>query len=149
MTQLFYDVELFLKFVSDCRALGITCPIIPGIMPIQTYAGFARMVGFCKTYVPPEIQSILEGVKDNDEACRAYGIQLGIDMCRRMLAAGTPGVHLYSLNQEKAALNHDVAVHFFFVFHQPGQFDCQIRTNLCVSRHFSFSFLLPLHSAGE
>ena len=105
MTQLFYDVELFLKFVSDCRALGITCPIIPGIMPIQTYAGFARMVGFCKTYVPPEIQAILEGVKDNDEACRAYGIQLGIDMCRRMLAAGTPGVHLYSLNQEKAALS--------------------------------------------
>jgi methylenetetrahydrofolate reductase (NADPH) len=104
VTQLFYDVELFLKFVDDCRDIGITVPIVPGIMPIQTYAGFARMVGFCKTYVPPEITAVLEGIKDNEEACRAYGIQLGVDMCRRMLAAGTPGVHLYSLNQDKAAI---------------------------------------------
>jgi methylenetetrahydrofolate reductase (NADPH) len=105
VTQLFYDVELFLKFVSDCRAIGITVPIIPGIMPIQTYAGFARMIGFCKTYVPPAVTAVLEGIKDNDEACKSYGVTLAVEMCRRMLAAGTPGVHLYSLNQDKAALS--------------------------------------------
>lgn len=104
VTQLFYDVELFLKFVADCRDIGITCPIIPGLMPIQTYGGFKRMTGFCKTYVPPAVSEVLEGIKDNEEACRAYGIQMGVDMCRRMLAAGTPGVHLYSLNQDKSVV---------------------------------------------
>ena len=104
VTQLFYDVELFLKFVSDCRDLGITCPILPGVMPITTYGGFKRMTGFCKTYVPPAIEAALDGIKDNEEAVRAYGLQLAIDMCRRMLGSGTPGVHLYSLNQDKAVV---------------------------------------------
>ena len=102
VTQLFYDVELFLKFVSDCRDLGITVPILPGVMPIQTYGGFKRMTGFCKTYVPPAIEATLEGIKDNEEAVKAYGLKLAVDMCRRMLGSGTPGVHLYSLNQDKA-----------------------------------------------
>lgn len=51
ITQLFYDTDIFLKFVSDCREIGITCPIIPGIMPINTYKAFLRMTGFCKTKV--------------------------------------------------------------------------------------------------
>jgi methylenetetrahydrofolate reductase (NADPH) len=51
VTQLFYDTSLFVKFVEDCRNIGITVPIIPGIMPLTTYGGFKRMTGFCKTYV--------------------------------------------------------------------------------------------------
>ena len=49
ITQLFYDVDQFLKFVTDVRSMGITAPILPGIMPIQNYAGFKRMVSLCKT----------------------------------------------------------------------------------------------------
>jgi len=49
ITQLFYDKDIFLKFVSDCREIGIKCPIVPGIMPIQSYKGFLRMTGLCKT----------------------------------------------------------------------------------------------------
>jgi len=51
VTQLFYDTDTFLKFVNDCRQIGITCPIVPGIMPINNYKGFLRMTGFCKTKV--------------------------------------------------------------------------------------------------
>lgn len=51
VTQLFYDTDIFLKFVSDCREIGISCPIVPGIMPINNYKGFLRMTGFCKTKV--------------------------------------------------------------------------------------------------
>lgn len=51
VTQLFYDTDIFLKFVNDCRQIGITCPIVPGIMPINNYKGFIRMTGFCKTKV--------------------------------------------------------------------------------------------------
>ncbi|KAK4793856.1 hypothetical protein SAY86_011850 [Trapa natans] len=49
VTQLFYDTDIFLKFVNDCRQMGITCPVVPGIMPINNYKGFLRMTGFCKT----------------------------------------------------------------------------------------------------
>ncbi|KAK1273885.1 hypothetical protein QJS04_geneDACA013301 [Acorus gramineus] len=49
VTQLFYDTGIFLKFVNDCRQIGITCPIVPGLMPINNYKGFLRMTGFCKT----------------------------------------------------------------------------------------------------
>lgn len=51
VTQLFYDTDIFLKFVNDCRQIGIDCPIVPGIMPINNYKGFLRMTGFCKTKV--------------------------------------------------------------------------------------------------
>lgn len=51
VTQLFYDTDIFLKFVNDCRQIGINCPIVPGIMPINNYKGFLRMTGFCKTRV--------------------------------------------------------------------------------------------------
>lgn len=51
VTQLFYDTDIFLKFVNDCRQIGITVPIVPGIMPINNYKGFLRMTGFCKTKV--------------------------------------------------------------------------------------------------
>ncbi|CAL8464700.1 g4235 [Coccomyxa elongata] len=104
VTQLFYDVERFFKFVKDCHSLGITCPIVPGIMPIMTYGGFKRMTSFCKTAIPAEISEQLEKIKDNDEAVKAYGIQLGTDMCRRLLEFGTPGLHMYTLNLESAAV---------------------------------------------
>jgi 5,10-methylenetetrahydrofolate reductase len=76
ISQLFYDADLFLKFVEDCRAAGIQCPIIPGIMPIMTYGGFKRMTGFCKTKVPQEVADTLESIKDNDEAVKVTGLHL-------------------------------------------------------------------------
>lgn len=104
VTQLFYDTDLFLKFVNDCRKIGITCPIVPGIMPINNYNGFIRMTGFCKTKIPAELMAALEPIKDNEEAVRAYGIHYGTEMCKKILAHGIKTVHLYTLNMEKSAL---------------------------------------------
>ncbi|KAK8983717.1 hypothetical protein V6N11_009505 [Hibiscus sabdariffa] len=104
VTQLFYDTDIFLKFVNDCRQIGINCPIVPGIMPINNYKGFLRMTGFCKTKIPDEITAALEPIKDNDEAVKAYGIHLGTEMCRKILANGIKTLHLYTLNMEKSAL---------------------------------------------
>lgn len=104
ITQLFYDVEKFIKFVKDCRALGIECPIIPGVMPIMTYGGFKRMTGFCKTHVPADVEAALESIKDNDEAVKNFGIDLGTRMCRRILDSGCPGLHMYTLNTERSSV---------------------------------------------
>ncbi|CAI9777097.1 unnamed protein product [Fraxinus pennsylvanica] len=104
VTQLFYDTDIFLKFVNDCRQIGITCPIVPGIMPINNYKGFIRMTGFCKTKIPDEITAALDPIKDNEEAVKAYGIHLGTEMCKKILASGIKTLHLYTLNMEKSAL---------------------------------------------
>jgi methylenetetrahydrofolate reductase (NADPH) len=108
ITQLFYDCNLFLKFVQDCRKIGITCPIIPGIMPIHGYSGFVRMTTLCKTYVPQEIKDRLEPIKNDDEAVKEYGVELAIQMCKTLLEAGTPGLHFYTLNLEKSV--HQILV---------------------------------------
>lgn len=76
VTQLFYDVDIFIKWVSDCRSVGITAPIIPGIMPIMAYGGFTRMTSFCKTYVPPAVKTKVESLKDDDAGLKEYGIQV-------------------------------------------------------------------------
>jgi len=104
VTQLFYDASKFTAFEADCRAAGITVPIIPGIMPIMTYGGFKRMTSFCKTYVPASVAAAIEPIQDDDEAVKAYGVSLGTDMCRSLLEAGVPGIHLYTLNLERSAV---------------------------------------------
>jgi methylenetetrahydrofolate reductase (NADPH) len=102
ITQLFYDVKVYIDFVEACKRIGITCPIIPGIMPIQNYGGFVRMTAFCNTYVPEEITKSLEPIKDNDEAVKDYGVEFGIQMCKQLMEAGAPGLHFYTLNLERS-----------------------------------------------
>lgn len=84
--------------------MGITVPILPGVMPLTGYNGFKKMTGFCKTYVPPEISAKVEELRDNDEALRQYGVDMGAQMCQELLDNGTPGLHMYSLNQERAVV---------------------------------------------
>ncbi|KAL3752914.1 hypothetical protein ACJRO7_000327 [Eucalyptus globulus] len=104
ITQLFFDTDIFLKFVNDCRQVGITCPIVPGIMPIGTYKGFARMTSICRTKIPAEVSAALEPIKDNDEAVRNYGIHLGTEMCKKILASGIKTLHIYTFNKEASAV---------------------------------------------
>jgi len=109
ITQLFYDVEVFLAFVKECRARGIEAAILPGIMPIQAYGGFKRMTGFCRTRVPPSVAAALEAIKsDSDEdkaAVKQYGIDLATQVCQRILSEGAAtGLHFYTLNLEKSAV---------------------------------------------
>ncbi|KAG0226223.1 hypothetical protein BGW42_003817 [Actinomortierella wolfii] len=102
VTQLFYDTRLFLDWVKECRDYGITCPILPGIMPIQSYGGFNRMTSLCKTFVPKHIRDALEPIKEDDQAVKDYGVRLAVDMCREMYEAGIRGFHFYTLNLEKS-----------------------------------------------
>lgn len=105
ITQMFYDVDVFLRFVADCRAKGIKVPILPGILPIQNYGGFKRMTSFCKTSIPEDVAKALEPIKDDDAAVKEFGIRLGVDMCTRILRSGlVNGIHFYSLNLEKTVL---------------------------------------------
>ncbi|XP_078498336.1 methylenetetrahydrofolate reductase (NADPH) isoform X2 [Lissotriton helveticus] len=106
ITQLFFRSETFLKFLMDCRAIGITCPILPGIFPIQGYHSLRQLVKLSKLEVPNEIKEVIEPIKDNDAAIRNYGIDLAVSMCREILDSGlVHGLHFYTLNREVATMD--------------------------------------------
>jgi len=103
ITQLFFNASTFKKYVDDCRAVGITCPIIPGIMPIQSHESLRHIVKLSKLEVPEEIRSIIEPLKGNDDAIRNYGIHHATQLIRDLFASGyAPGIHFYTLNREVA-----------------------------------------------
>ena len=94
VTQMFYDVDLFLSWVDKCRARGIKVPIVPGIMPIQTHAAFLRRAKWSKCHVPEKWINALEPIKNDDAAVREVGKGLVAEMCEKILAAGIFSLHL-------------------------------------------------------
>lgn len=104
VTQMFYDVEVFLAFVRACRAAGIEVPVIPGIICVTSYKGFKNMIKFCKTRVPPAMGREVEAIKDDPAAVEAFGIKFGIDTCKTLLANDVKGLHFYTLNLDKVVM---------------------------------------------
>ncbi len=102
-TQMFYDIEMFVAWVKAARAAGITVPIVPGIMPIQTWNGFQKATSLAKITVPQFFLDELEPHKNNDEKVREIGIRLVATLCRQILSAdiGIKGLHFYTMNLEK------------------------------------------------
>lgn len=102
ITQMFFDTEVFKTFVTDCRARGINCPIVPGLMCINNYGGFKKMTKFCKSRVPKALEEKMESLKDaEDAALKAFGIEFGVQVCKDLIESGVDGLHFYTLNLEK------------------------------------------------
>lgn len=102
VTQMFYDVDIFLAWVQKCRDRGINVPIIPGIMPISTHAAFKRRAEWTRCHVPDAWNAVLDPVKNDDSAVREIGKGLIVDMCRKMLDAGILHLHFYTMNLAQA-----------------------------------------------
>lgn len=109
VTQLFYDARSYLAYVEKCRAAGITCPILPGIMPIHNYRSFRKVTELCPD-VPAEVRAHLDEIQHDDELVLAYGVDVVASLCRELLDGGAPGIHFYTLNLESAvtSLLHDL-----------------------------------------
>merc|ERR1719146_412351 len=94
----------FFAWRDKCVEMGITIPILPGIMPIQSYGGFTRMTSLCKTKLPPTLMDDLEPIKDDDQKVKDFGVQLAVRSCQELVARGTPGLHFYTLNLETSVM---------------------------------------------
>jgi methylenetetrahydrofolate reductase (NADPH) len=101
-TQLFFVNENFLRFREACAKAGITVPIVPGIMPITEFARIKRITLMCGAVFPAELASRLEAVQEDAAAQFEIGVEYAIDQCRKLIAAGVPGMHFYVLNKSQA-----------------------------------------------
>jgi methylenetetrahydrofolate reductase (NADPH) len=102
ITNLFFDNELYFRFVDEARAAGIEVPIVPGIMPITNAAQIKTITGMCGASLPAELLSQLELRAGNGDAVLELGVSYATLQCAELLARGAPGIHFYTLNRSPA-----------------------------------------------
>lgn len=102
VTQLFFDADAYFRLVDRVRALGCDLPIIPGIMPITLYSQVRRFAEFSGAALPAAVVARLDEVADDPAAVREVGTSIGVDLARRLLAGGAPGLHFFTQNRSAA-----------------------------------------------
>jgi methylenetetrahydrofolate reductase (NADPH) len=106
ITQYFYNADAYFRFLDEARAAGIAVPIFPGVMPIGNFSQLARFSDACGAEIPRWMRFKLEGFRDDAASIRAFGLDVVTALCEKLLAAGAPGLHFYTLNQ--AALSAEI-----------------------------------------
>lgn len=99
ITQYFYNADAYFRFVDQCNDLGITIPIVPGIMPIYNITQLARFSSICGAEIPRWLKLRLEEYGDDMASLRALGVDVVSELCEMLLAGGAPSLHFYTLNQ--------------------------------------------------
>ena len=99
ITQFFFNADAYEHFVNEARRADIKVPIIPGIMPIASFTKLARFADACGAEIPRWMRKKFESFGDDAESIRAFGLDVVSELCQRLLRAGAPGLHFYTLNQ--------------------------------------------------
>ena len=98
ITQYFFNADAYFRFVDACESSGIDIPVVPGIMPISNFTQLARFSDACGADIPRWIRLKLQSFGDDRASIRAFGLDVVTELCDRLLAAGAPGLHFYTLN---------------------------------------------------
>lgn len=104
ITQYFYNADAYFRFVDETRKLGVTAPIVPGIMPIVRFSQLARFSDACGAEIPRWMRKTLEGYGDDVESVQAFGRDVVTQLCEKLIAGGAPSLHFYTLNQANASI---------------------------------------------
>jgi methylenetetrahydrofolate reductase (NADPH) len=99
ITQLFFDNEDYYRFVEDLRKLGVTVPIVPGVLPILSASQVRRFTALCSAKIPPKLEGELAKVENDENAAVEVGIEYATRQCEELLRFGVQGLHFYSLNK--------------------------------------------------
>lgn len=105
ITQYFYNADAYFDFVDRAIQLGVTVPIVPGIMPITNHNQLMRFSEMCGAEVPRWIRLRLAEFGDDRESIRAFGTEVVTEMCQTLLENDAPGLHFYTLNQIEPTLS--------------------------------------------
>ena len=103
-TQLFFDNDVYHRFVDRCGRAGVNVPIVPGIMPVLSLKQIKRITGLCGASLPAKLITRLAAAGEEPEIIETIGIDWSLAQIRDLLAHGAPGYHLYILNRAKSAL---------------------------------------------
>lgn len=103
ITQYFYNADAYFRFLDSCSALGVGIPIVPGIMPITNRDQLVRFSNMCGAEIPRWIMKRLEDFGDDLASIRSFGIDVTTGLCGRLLDAGAPGLHIYTMNKSEAS----------------------------------------------
>ena len=104
ITQYFYNADAYFRFVDESQRLGLTVPVVPGIMPIGSSTQLMRFSDACGAEIPRWIRLRLQGFGDDSASIKAFGLDVVTDLCARLRAGGAPGLHFYTMNQSSATL---------------------------------------------
>jgi methylenetetrahydrofolate reductase (NADPH) len=104
VTQLFYDNTDFFRFRDRCADLGITSPIVPGVMPVTNYSQVRRIASLCKAQLPDGFTRSFEAAGDDEAAQFEAGVTYAARQVEELIAAGVPGIHFYVLNKSPATI---------------------------------------------
>lgn len=103
VSQYFYDNDYFFKYVENCRKLGITVPIIPGVMPVYTVKMTRMLARICGSTITEDLNAEIEAIDpDDNDAILNLGIDFAVDQCRCLLKEGVAGLHFYTMNRSKS-----------------------------------------------
>ena len=99
ITQFFFEPECFFEFRDKAAAAGIEGEIVPGIMPVMSFAAVQRMSGLCGTAIPDWMEGLFDGLDERPEARQLVSATIAAEMCRRLYAGGVRQFHFYTLNR--------------------------------------------------
>ena len=101
ITQYFYNPDAYFRFVDDVRRLGVTVPIVPGIMPISNFTQLKRFSESCGAEIPRWVGKRMQALGDDADGIREFAADVVAAMCQRLIAGGAPSLHFYTLNLAK------------------------------------------------
>lgn len=104
ITQYFYNADAYTRFVDACDAIGISVPIVPGVMPITNYSKLQRFSDACGAEIPRWLRKRLEDFGDDTDSIRSFGVEVVTRLCDQLLDQGAPGLHFYTMNQAEPTL---------------------------------------------
>ena len=102
LSQFFFDADVWFEFLGDLDALGVTTPVVPGIMPVTNAKSVKRMSEMAGAEFPAWLEQRLLAVEDDDAAMRAVGVEAATELCRDLIAGGVTSFHFYTLNRSTA-----------------------------------------------
>jgi methylenetetrahydrofolate reductase (NADPH) len=103
ITQFFFEPTTFFRFRDEAAKAGIDAEIVPGIMPVMSFASVSRMAAMGGTDVPPWMARLFEGLDDRPAERQLVAATIAAEMCRKLYAGGVRHFHFYTLNRAELA----------------------------------------------
>ncbi|KQT33533.1 5,10-methylenetetrahydrofolate reductase [Sphingomonas sp. Leaf412] len=99
ITQFFFEPDTFFRYRDAAAAAGIDAEIVPGVMPVGSFAGIRRMAAMCGTDVPGWLDRLFEGLDDKPAARQLVAATVAAELCRKLYAGGVKQFHFYTMNK--------------------------------------------------